>query len=77
MQILEELLFENDSVSHTWYLLALAYYGGGCFDEAAETLEHGCKLLDAQDAEEEARLLWDELRERIVEGQQLDSAVRS
>jgi tetratricopeptide (TPR) repeat protein len=71
LQVLEELLCEHDEAPHAWYLLALAYYGGGCFDEASETLEHATKLLAKLNPgpQRDASALYGELQERIKEAQ--------
>ena len=73
LQVLEELLCEQDELPHPWYLLALAYYGGGSYSEASETLQHGSKLLDglAGEALDDAQALYSELSERIQEALQV------
>lgn len=73
VQVLESLLCENDEAPHTWYLLALAHYGGGDFDAAFDTLEHGTRFMQALpgEAHADAQELYHELRERIREGQAL------
>ena len=71
--MLESLLCENDEAPHTWYLLALAHYGGGDFDAAADTLQHGtrCMTTLSGHAHDDAQELYHELRERIQEGRAL------
>lgn len=50
VQVLEGLIEEDDRVPDAWHLLALAYYSGHQYSEAAEVLEKGKALLQAMGA---------------------------
>ena len=71
--MLEDLLGEYDDAPDTWHLLSLAYYGGGYYEEAAETLEFGFQLLQKLDTpkDSEVAFMYDELKERIDEAVKL------
>jgi hypothetical protein len=43
--VLEGLLAEKDTLPDIWYMLALALYSGGDFEEALKTVEEGEALL--------------------------------
>lgn len=69
VQVLEELLCHNDEPPHTWYLLALALYGAGSLEQAAQTLKYSRTLLCSQGPPgSQDTSLHDELKERIEEG---------
>jgi hypothetical protein len=76
VQILEELLGEYDQSPHTWHLLALAQYGGGCYEEAMTALERGRKLLAAAEQlpDADTKVMFDDLDARIREGLSEDAA---
>lgn len=57
-------------------MLSLAYYGGGHYDEAAETLEYGYKLLQRLDIAKDSEVanMYDELKVRTHPGTLLSMA---
>ena len=72
LQVLEDLIEEDDHVADTWHLLALAYYSGRQFSEAAEVLAKGQALIQALGAgpEDELFSAFEELAAVIQEAMQ-------
>lgn len=68
--MLETLLAEYDGSPQTWYLLALAHYGCGAFEEASEALVQGLAHTVCLSGPklEELEEMYSELQERIQEG---------
>lgn len=64
---------EDDSVLDVWHLLGLSYYSGHEYDDAAEIVAHGMKLMAKQGvgAEEEISSSFAELHSAVEEARAL------
>jgi kinesin family protein 5 len=68
-------LQEDDDVLDTWHLLGLSYYSGHMYEDAAEIMAHGMKLMQKRGVgeEEEIASSFAELHSAVEEARALEA----